>query len=137
MKNPAGTILIVEEDEVVRAFMVRQLVEAEYKVHTSVSGAGMLLALRKERPDLILLNPKLPDGDGLDFAQQIRKQTDVPIVIAAVNKNREDRIKALRFGVADYLTRPIDARELLLRIRNILNRSLEAATCPETLSMKM
>jgi len=132
MKKPTRTILIVENDVSVQATTAHHLVNVGYNVHTSVNGAGMFLALWKEYPDLILLNPNLPDGDGLDYAQQILKQTDVPIVIATASQNREDRIKVLGFGVADYLTRPIDPKELILRIRNILNRSENVAGHPET-----
>ena len=101
MKKPTRTILIVENDVSVQATTAHHLVNVGYNVHTSVNGAGMFLALWKEYPDLILLNPNLPDGDGLDYAQQILKQTDVPIVIATASQNREDRIKVLGFGVTD------------------------------------
>jgi DNA-binding response OmpR family regulator len=131
MKKPVRKILIAEGDEIEQSLMARHLVNAGYRVQTSNNGAGMFLTLRKGHPDLILLNPNLPDGDGLDYARQIHQQTDIPIVIATVSKNRKDRIKALKFGVADCLTKPIDPREIILRIRNILNRGLDRETGPE------
>ena len=70
MKKPTRTILIVENDVSVQATTAHHLVNVGYNLHTSVNGAGMFLALWKEYPDLILLNPNLPDGDGLDYANK-------------------------------------------------------------------
>lgn len=130
MIEPAPTILVVEDDEMVQAFLDCHLENEGYKVQAAANGAEMFLALANGRPDLILLDINLPDGDGLGFIRQIRDQSHVPIIIATARKGREDRLEALRLGADDYLTKPFDPRELILRVRNILNRHLDEAAVP-------
>lgn len=71
---------------------------------------------------LILLDLGLPDGDGLTLTQQVREQSDVPIIILTARKSIDDRLMGLGLGADDYLTKPIDPRELSLRILNVLDR---------------
>ncbi len=130
MIEPAPNILVVEDDEMVQVFLDCHLENEGYKVQPAANGAEMFLALADCRPDLILLDINLPDGDGLGFIGQIREQSNVPIIIATARKGREDRLKALRLGADDYLTKPFDPRELILRVRNILNRHFEEAVPP-------
>lgn len=131
MIEPAPTILVVEDDEMIQAFLDCHLENEGYKVQAAANGAEMFLALATGRPDLILLDINLPDGDGLGFIRQIRDRSNAPIIIATARKGREDRLEALRLGADDYLTKPFDPRELILRVRNILNRHLDEAAVPE------
>ncbi len=123
MIEPAPNILVVEDDEMVRAFLDRHLENEGYNVQTAANGAEMFLALANGRPDLILLDLNLPDGDGLGFLRRVREKSNVPIIVTTGRPGRDDRLGVLRLGADDYLTKPFDIKELTLRARNILKRS--------------
>ncbi len=92
-------------------------------------------ALSVDEFDLIVLNLNLPDGDGLDFAQHIRTAGDIPILVASTRSATEDRIKALNLWNIDYLTKPFDPKELLLRVLNMLQLTQDRAPgAPSTLA---
>jgi len=127
-------ILIVEDDEMVQAFLALHLENEGYGVRSARNGAEMLSALSEGTPDLIILDLKLPDSDGLSLAQQVRQHSSVPIIVATARKGHDDRMMALGLGADDYLTKPFDPKELILRIRNLLNRAVPktAADDPPT-----
>ena len=79
-------------------------------------------ALGRERPDLILLDVMLPDGDGRDLAREIRRDSDVPIVMLTARAEEVDRVLGLELGADDYVVKPFSTRELAARIRAILRR---------------
>jgi DNA-binding response OmpR family regulator len=122
MTTPEQTILVVEDDEMVRQFITLHLETEGYGVRTAATGAKMIEALSDQRPDLILLDLNLPDGDGLSLAREVRQHSNIPIIIATTRKSREDRLMGLGIGVDDYLTKPFDPTELTLRVRNVLKR---------------
>jgi CheY-like chemotaxis protein len=127
-------ILIVEDDEMVQAFLALHLENEGYGVRSAHNGAEMLSALSEGTPDLIILDLNLPDGDGLSLARQIRQHSSVPIIVATARKGHDDRMMALGLSADDYLTKPFDPKELILRIRNLLNRAVPktAADDPPT-----
>ena len=124
MSAPEQTILVVEDDEMVQAFLALHLENEGYAVRTAACGMDMIQSLSDKTPDLILLDFNLPDGDGLNLTRQIRLTSTVPIIIATTRKNREDRLIGLGLGADDYVTKPFDPKELLLRVRNLLVRNL-------------
>lgn len=119
---PMPHILVVEDDDLSQRFVTYHLEHAGFRVTAVTDGAEMMAALESEAIDLVLLDLGLPDGDGLSRAQQARKRSSVPIVVLTARKGEDDRLMALSLGADDYLTKPCDPRELLLRIRNVLAR---------------
>lgn len=116
-------ILVVEDDEMIQAFVKLHLENEGYRVSIAGTGADMFVGLATGDVSLILLDLGLPDGDGLTLAQQVREQSDIPIIILTARKSIDDRLMGLGLGADDYLTKPIDPRELSLRILNVLGRS--------------
>jgi len=123
-------ILIVEDDVMIQGFLTLTLEQEGYRTTAVGSGGGMFSVLEHETVDLIIMDLGLPDADGLDLTKEIRKTSTMPIIVASARRNTEDRLSALEFGANDYLTKPFDPRELVLRVRNHLAIAVEAAQTP-------
>ena len=126
IKTPAESvrILVVEDDEFVRGLLCSVLEGARFD--TSDVGSVKALHSRRveERFDAILLDLGLPDGDGLDALKQIRDEgSNVPVVVLTSRTDVEARIAALELGADDYVQKPVDPRELLLRIQRLTKHS--------------
>lgn len=119
-------ILIVEDDPDVQLLMHALLKERGYHVTAVESGGAMSAVMKLDHFDLVLLDLGLPDEDGLVLARRIRSNSDTPFVVITARQQREDRITALELGADDYVTKPFDPAELLLRIENLLTRYREA-----------
>ncbi|MDA1089261.1 MAG: response regulator transcription factor [Proteobacteria bacterium] len=130
MITPTRNILVVEDDEMVQAFVDLHLGSEDYTVQTAANGAEMFVVLANAQPDLIVLDINLPDGDGLELLEFIRERSTVPIIIATARKDKKDRLTALRLGADDFIAKPFDPKELALRVRNVLKRGLNAAAQP-------
>jgi len=115
-------LLIVEDDELVQSLLAAYLRAENFKVSYASTGKEMLATMNSEAIDLILLDLGLPDEDGLTLTRQVRARSNVPIVVITARKVREDRLTALELGADDYLTKPFDPEELVLRLHNLLNR---------------
>ena len=124
MTAPDQTILVVEDDEMVQAFLALHLENEGFAVRTASSGMDMIQSLTQKTPDLILMGLNLPDCDGLNLTRQVRLKSTVPIIVATTRKSREDRLMGLSLGADDYVTKPFNPKELLLRVRNLLERTL-------------
>lgn len=121
---PNERILIVDDDEQVTALLTRQLTQEKYEVAIARTGNEALLRVAGGRPNLIILDLMLPDIDGYELLEQIKKSSEwsfIPVMIVTARREMEDKLRGLRLGVMDYLTKPFDRRELLARIRNILD----------------
>jgi len=116
-------ILIVEDDEMVQGFLRLRLENEGYRVSAVATGGAINGILRSEHVDLIILDLGLPDGDGIARLHDLREHSSVPVVIATARQGADDRLMALGIGADDYVTKPYDPRELLLRVKNVLNRS--------------
>lgn len=115
-------ILVVEDDPATQALLAAYLGDAGYRVSAAATGEAMRSALVRERVDLILLDLNLPDADGIQLAQHVRKQSRTPIIIVTARSETRDRIVGLELGADDYVTKPFHPRELVARIRNVLGR---------------
>tara|TARA_B100000315_G_C14583421_1_gene591681 strand:+ start:1441 stop:2148 length:708 start_codon:yes stop_codon:yes gene_type:complete len=118
----AEHLLVVEDDELVQALLAAYLKAEGFKVSYAGTGKEMLAILNTESIDLILLDLGLPDEDGLTLTRQVRARSSLPIVVITARKGREDRLAALELGADDYLTKPFDPEELVLRVHNLLGR---------------
>lgn len=122
MSDKTSRILVVEDDPIIQALMYKGLGQAGYEIITADSGKSMFALLEAEKVDLILLDLGLPDGDALPHIVKIRDITSVPLVVITARERIDDRLMALGLGADDYMTKPIDIRELMLRVGNILSR---------------
>ena len=118
----APTALLVEDEPQIRRF-VRAALEAEgWQVHESATLQRGLIDAGTRRPDLVVLDLGLPDGDGIDFIADLRKWSAVPVIVLSARVNEDEKIRALDAGADDYLTKPFGVGELLARVRATLRR---------------
>ncbi|MBP7525457.1 MAG: two-component system response regulator KdpE [Propionivibrio sp.] len=122
MSAQSPAVLIVEDEKLIRRFVRASLEEEGCKVFEAGSCADGLLAAGAERPDLIVLDLGLPDGNGVDFIGDLRAWSDVPILVLSARSNEKDKIQALDVGADDYLTKPFGVGELRARARALLRR---------------
>ncbi|NQU61508.1 MAG: response regulator transcription factor [Rhodospirillales bacterium] len=121
-------LLIVEDDELVQSLLAAYMQNEDFKVSLAATGKEMLACIDSETIDLVLLDLGLPDEDGLVLARQVRARSSLPIIVLTARKEQKDRLAALEIGADDYLTKPFDPEELVLRVRNLLGRSESGAT---------
>jgi DNA-binding response OmpR family regulator len=122
------TILIVEDDPDVADMLNAYFHVQGYDVHTVNWGEDAISACRTSRPDLIILDIRLPDIDGYEVARRLRgshRTADIPILFLTEKRARADRLQGLELGADDYITKPFDIQELRLRVRNALRRSTQ------------
>jgi two-component system KDP operon response regulator KdpE len=110
-------LLVVEDDREIRAMMQSSLAVEGFEVQTAVSLSEARALLAHRVPDVVVLDLGLPDGDGLELVQHIRKQHTLPILIVSARHQEAQKIRLLDAGADDYLTKPFAVGELLARIR--------------------
>jgi DNA-binding response OmpR family regulator len=117
------TILVVE-DEMKIARLVRDYLEhAGFQVIVAADGEAALASARGQRPDLIVLDLGLPGRDGLDVTRDLRRTSNVPIVMLTARIDEADRIVGLEIGADDYVVKPFSPKELVARVRAVLRRA--------------
>jgi len=121
-------ILIIEDETPIRRFLKATLEAHHFRVKESATARDGMIQAVTVRPDLILLDLGLPDGDGLQVTKTIRTESVVPIVVLSARGQESDKIAALDAGADDYLTKPFGVGELLARIRVALRHSAIGAT---------
>ena len=117
-------ILIVDDEKAIRRFLKATLVAHGYNVFEASDGTEAIKHSVYSYPDAIILDLGLPDMDGIEVARQIRKRSNIPIIILSVRESESDKIAALDVGADDYLTKPFKAGEMLARIRAVMRRLL-------------
>ncbi len=128
----APHLLIVDDDRRIRSLLKQYLFEHGYRVSTADSAFSADRNMQGLTFDLLILDVMMPGKDGFQFATELRKTTQVPILMLTARTEPENRINGLEIGVDDYLGKPFEPRELLLRIRNILqNRDMGNESTPE------
>lgn len=126
----APLILIIEDEEPIRRFLLATLEANHFRVKESSTARDGVLQAVTVRPDLILLDLGLPDGDGLQVTKTIRTESAVPIVVLSARGQESDKVAALDAGADDYLTKPFGVGELLARIRVAMRHSaLSGSRC--------
>lgn len=117
-------ILIVEDEAAIRRF-VRQALEREgYRVFDAENMVRGLLEAATRKPDLVILDLGLPDGNGVDFIRDLRQWSSVAVMVLSARSDEQDKIDALDAGADDYLTKPFGIGELLARVRVSLRHPL-------------
>ncbi|OIR11562.1 transcriptional regulatory protein OmpR [mine drainage metagenome] len=129
MTNPATPprILIVDDDADIRSLLADYLGEQGWLVSTAQDGTAMQQVLDSTPIDLIVLDLTLPGSDGLILCRDLRARTAIPVIMLTARSAPLDRILGLEIGADDYLCKPFEPRELLVRIRNVLRRNGSAA----------
>jgi two-component system KDP operon response regulator KdpE len=121
-----STILIVDDEPQIRRVMRTTLSSNGYTVIEARSGEEALEIMRKERPELVLLDVNMPGIGGLEVCREIRDQSDVAIIMLTVRNTEHDKVLALDAGADDYVVKPFSIEELLARIRAALRRTSSA-----------
>jgi two-component system KDP operon response regulator KdpE len=121
IETPA-TVLIVEDDKEIRRFVRHALETAGIRVHETETLQRGLIDAGTRKPDLVILDLGLPDGDGRDFIRELRAWSTLPIIVLSARIEEADKVGALDAGADDYLTKPFGVGELLARVRAALRR---------------
>jgi two-component system, OmpR family, response regulator len=117
------SVLVVEDTDEIRELVTTVLRRAGFDVREAKSGQECLEEVRRDAPDLIVLDLGLPDADGTEVCRQIRAETQCYVLMLTARAEEVDRIVGLEMGADDYLAKPFSPRELLARIRSILRRT--------------
>ena len=124
---PAPIAVVIEDEPQIRRF-VRAALEAEgWQVHEADTKQRGLTEAGTRKPDLLVLDLGLPDGDGIDLIRDVRSWSSVPIVVLSARSDEADKIAALDAGADDYLTKPFGVGELLARVRANVRRPRKAS----------
>ena len=121
--KPAVSVLVVDDDADVRALVSTLLGRAGYLVAEASDGRAALKALYGQRPDLVVLDVNMPDLDGWATLKRIRELSDVPVVMLSARGEELEKVRALRAGADDYVTKPFGRQELLARVESVLRRT--------------
>ncbi len=130
-KAPGGRILVVEDEASIAEPFAEALRRAGFEPVLTGTAAGALELAEKAEPDLVMLDLALPDGDGRDVCRELRRRSDVPIVMLTARGTEMDKIVGLELGADDYVVKPFSAAEVISRIRAVLRRSARHEELPE------
>lgn len=128
LPDDAPHVLIVDDDQKIRDLLARYLFSQGFRVTTAADASMAQASLRGLDFDIVLLDFMMPGISGLELAREIKRQRDIPICMLTARAEPEQRIEGLEAGVDDYVPKPFEPRELLLRLRNILRRGQASQT---------
>jgi two-component system, OmpR family, response regulator RegX3 len=120
-------VLVVEDEEAISEPLAEHLAHEGFEPEVVATLADAQESFKAAAPDLILLDVMLPDGDGRDFCRDVRKESDVPIIMLTARGEEVDRIVGLELGADDYVVKPFSAGELVARVRAIMRRGRSTA----------
>lgn len=123
LNDDAAHLLVVDDDSRIRSLLQKFLSSNGYRVTTAASAAEARIKLDQLAFDLLVLDVMMPGESGLDLARAVRARSSVPILILTARTDTDDRIAGLETGADDYLSKPFNPRELLLRVGGILRRA--------------
>lgn len=115
-------ILVIDDDSRLRSLLSRYLQENGFAVSAAKDAENARMFLRQYKFDLLIVDVMMPNESGLEFLQKLRKESDVPAMVLTAMGETQDRISGLEAGADDYLPKPFEPKELVLRINNILRR---------------
>ena len=128
LPDNAPHILVVDDDHRIRELLSRYLQEHGFRVTQTADAATARAAMRGLAFDLIILDVMMPGEDGLSLARDLKRTSTVPICMLTARNEGSERIEGLEIGVDDYVAKPFEPRELLLRLKNILRRGQQPST---------
>ena len=123
MENYKAHILVVDDDDGIRELVKQFLNQNEYLVTTAKSSEDALDKVKIIKFDLIVLDIMMPGKSGLEFTNENKKKLDTPIILLTAKREASERVEGLEIGADDYLAKPFEPKELILRINNILNKT--------------
>lgn len=131
------TILLIEDEEDIAALIKLQAEMSGYKLHVEVDGLNGLLAVKREKPDLVILDLMLPGQSGLDVCRKMKNDEelkDIPVIMISAKSEEIDVVLGLELGADDYVTKPFSPKVLFSRIRAVLRRGKEKEKAPKIIS---
>jgi two-component system alkaline phosphatase synthesis response regulator PhoP len=128
---PSAKILVVDDEQSILDLLTAYLRQEGYEVHAAMDGPGGLRAARALKPDLLVLDVMLPGMDGIELLTQLRRESDVYVIMLTSKSEETDKIVGLSVGADDYLTKPFSPRELVARVKAALRR-LRSGTGEDT-----
>ena len=132
-----ATVLVVDDEPQIRRVMRATLSANGYVITEASTGEDAVEAVRKNKPDLILLDVNMPGMGGIEAAREIRASTDAPIIMLTVRNAERDKVAALDAGADDYVVKPFGIQELLARVRAALRRYEPDEEVPPFISKNM
>jgi DNA-binding response OmpR family regulator len=129
------TVLVVDDEPIVREVVVRYLEREGYRTLEAGDGDLARSLLERHSPSLVVLDVMLPGTDGLELCRWIRARSELPIIMLTARGEEADRIVGLELGADDYVTKPFSPRELAARVRTVLRRSAPEAARTEQVSV--
>lgn len=131
MSNPTPTALVLEDEREIRQFVRLSLESEGWLVVEADTVRQGLIEAGTRRPDLVIADLGLPDGDGVDFIRELRSWSSVPVIVLSARTDERDKVAALDAGADDYLTKPFGTAELLARTRANMRRVRAGGSTPE------
>jgi two-component system OmpR family response regulator len=121
--GPPTRVLVVDDEESARRAVAQGLRDVGWQVIEAADGLSGLEAAVRDRPDVVLLDLRLPGLEGEDVLRRLREASRVPVIVVSAKREEDDRVAVLDMGADDYLTKPFTVRELAARIRAVLRRT--------------
>ncbi|WP_445010347.1 response regulator [Vreelandella stevensii] len=126
MTTTPATLIVVDDDPEIRELLADYLGRHGYRVFTAEGAQALYQQLAEQTPDLLIVDVMMPGDDGFTICRELRKHSDLPIIMLTASADDTDRILGLELGADDYLGKPFNPRELLARIKAVLRRSRTA-----------
>jgi len=130
-QHPDDLILVADDDEHIVELVSMYLTRSGYRVEAAFDGDETLRKVKDLGPALLVLDIMMPGPDGLQVCRQLRRRSDVPIVLLTARSSDIDKIAGLRFGADDYVTKPFNPDELVARVEAVLRRARAGSSLPQ------
>jgi DNA-binding response OmpR family regulator len=127
-------ILVVDDEQAIVDVLTYNLAKAGHTPLVAGDGLQALRVAHEESPDLVILDLMLPGMDGLDVCRELRRTSDVPVIMLTARDEEIDRVVGLEIGADDYVVKPFSVRELMARVKTVLRRTAPAAAALQTVS---
>ncbi len=130
-------IIVVEDNESIRESIKSYLELENYQVYDFQRIEGVYEAIEHKKIDLVILDIMLPDGNGLVLAKKIRREFDIPIIFLTAKSSESDRITGFEVGGDDYIVKPFSVKELVLRVKSLLKRTIKKDDVKKSFTFKL